>query len=180
MEYVPVPVIVIECSGEFLHLVDGNGETDEDERECCRIQPMIVSVELFLAGINSLLMGLKPLLVDDTLHSLHILVFDKILLVDLVVDEVSEEEGDGHGSYKCNGCSPDDHGRTKELISVDGCNDDGLDGPVNEYDSRAGKTRVALLMGKVSEGVEGHIGPSVILIVVIVDIYVGTIGAQEE
>jgi hypothetical protein len=37
MEDVPVPVIVVERPGEFLHLVDGNGETDEDEDDCCRI-----------------------------------------------------------------------------------------------------------------------------------------------
>lgn len=150
---VPVPVIVVERPGQLLHLVDSDGEADEDEDECCRIQPMIVSVQFFFAGIDGLLVGLEFLLVDDSLHGLHVFILDQILLVDLLMDEVAEQEGDGQGSPKGNDCSPDDHGRVEELVSIDAGDDDALDGPIDEDDADTRKTRVALLVGEVGQGV---------------------------
>lgn len=94
MNEVPVPVIIVERSGEFLHLVDGDGEADEDEHDCESVQPMIVSVEFLLACIDCLFMRLEFILVDDTLHCLHILILYEVLLVDLLVEDVAEQEGD--------------------------------------------------------------------------------------
>lgn len=141
---------------------------------------MIISVKFFLAGIDGLFMGLKFLLVYDTLHRLHVFILDQILLVNLLMDEVAEQEGDWHGSHKGNDCSPDDHGCAKELVAIYAGDDDTLNGPVDEDDSCTGKTRVALLMGEVSQGVEGHTGPSVVLVVVVVDFDVGAVGAEVE
>jgi hypothetical protein len=141
---------------------------------------MIVSVELFLTGIDGLFMGLNFLLVDDTLHRLHVFILYEVLLVNLLVDEVADKEGDGHGSHKGNDCSPNDHGGIEELVSVDAGDDDTLDGPVDEDDSHTGKTRVALFMGEISQGVKSHAGPSVILVVIVVDFIVGAVGAEVE
>ena len=173
-------MIVVERSGQFLHLVDGDGPADEGEHECRRVKPVIISVQLFLAGVDGLLVGLQFFLLDDALHGLHVLVLNQVLLVNFAVDEAAPKEGHGESGNEGDDCSPDDHGRAEELVAVDAGDDDALDGPIDQNDSDSGEPGEALLVGEVGQRIKRDAGPAIVFVVGVVDLDVGVIGDEVE
>lgn len=173
-------MIVVERSGQFLHLVDGDGPADEGEHEGRRVKPVIISIQFFLTSVDGLFVGLQFLLLDDALHGLHVLVLHEVLLVNFAVDEAAPKEGDGESGNESDDSGPDDHGRAEELVAVDARDDDALDGPIDQYDRHSGEPGEALLVGEVGQRIESDAGPAIVLVVVVVDLDVGVVGDEVE
>ena len=178
--YLPIPVIEVLNPAELLHLVDCDGPADEVNHEGERVVPVIVAVQLFLAGVDGLLQGLQFALIEDALHSLHVLVLQEAFLVHLLEEGMSEDEREGQRGDEGDDCSPDDHGSAQHVVAVDGSDEDALDGPVQEDDGRPGKTGEELIMCEMEQRVERAAGPFVLLEVLVEDLNVDAVGDEEE
>lgn len=163
-----------------MHLVDCDGPADEVNNEGEGVEPVVVAIELLLAGVNILLEWLKLALFEYSLHSLHVLVFDEALLVHLLQEGIAEDEWEGNRGDEGDDCCPDDHGSAQHVVAVDGGNEDALNGPVDEDDSESGEARKVLIMCEMKKGVNRPAGPFVILEVLVVNLNVDAVGNEVE
>ncbi len=120
------------CSWKPLHLVDSDRPADKKENHSNSIKPMIVTVQFLLALIDFGLKRLNFLFIDCSFHQFHIFEFGFICFIDFLEDEFTPNEREWHCGNKSNNGSPYNHGRSKKLISIDGCNEDSLKSPVDQ------------------------------------------------
>lgn len=173
-------MIVVIDSAKFLHLVDCNRPAYEVNHKSEGVVPMIVPVQLFLAGVDFLLKWLQSALIEDSLHSLHVFVLDQALLVHLLQEGIAEDEREGESGDEGDDSCPDYHGSAEQVVAVDGGDEDSLDGPVQEDDCRSGKTGKELIMGEMEQRVERATGPLVIFEVLIEYLDVDAVRDEEE
>lgn len=116
---------------------------------------MVVSIQLLLTQIDLLLQRFGPTLVQHPLYLLLRLQLLKMVLVDLLMEDVAPKEGEDEGSCPCDNCSPDNDRRTcRVLLGYDGGDEHSLDSPLDHHHSQSKQTCEELFMSQVSDGVE--------------------------
>lgn len=130
---------------------------------------MIVTIKLLLTDINSSLKWFNFLFIDCSFHQFHVFEFDLVGIVDFFKDELTPNEGERNCGNKSNNSSPNNHGRTKKLISKDRGNEYSLKSPVDKQSSGSRQSSKVLLMSKIKDRIPRNACPFVILEMFIVN-----------
>lgn len=172
---------IVMGPGQFLHLIDGNWPADEEDGEGDAVIPVVVAVKFLFAVIYLPLEGFQLFPIDNTPRCSHVLVFDPVEIIYLLVEQGSKDKSERNRSYNRNGSSPNDHGLAQVvLVSVDGSDEHAEQTPVDEEDVHAGDSGKEFFVSQEADGIERPGGPFIFLEATVVDIRVGGIGAQIE